>query len=184
MLQDVPLGQAKRIHRYNIMGGGGTPVFSHQFCANLVSGPRGQPLPVASPLVRRPVGCTVVCILGSLYWTHVMRQPMWSKLCQSQHSILLDLSESESFHHPWSLVTFCVPCWSQFEAYRTASSGTRRVEKPLVYSTVTNANSTILNLSFKIARNGSRLIYATKAIWISFGISRKWIGTPFWSIKR
>jgi len=31
----------KRIRRYDITGGG-TPIFSHQFCANLVSGPGGQ----------------------------------------------------------------------------------------------------------------------------------------------
>ena len=41
MLQDVPLGQAySHVRHYG--GGEGTPIFSHRFCANLVSGPGGQ----------------------------------------------------------------------------------------------------------------------------------------------
>ena len=33
-----------------------------------------------STVVLRPVGCAVVCILGSLYWTHVLRQPIWDPI--------------------------------------------------------------------------------------------------------
>ena len=53
MLQDVPLGQAySHVRHYG--GAGVPPIFSHRFCANLVSGPGGQwggsNPPVASPL--------------------------------------------------------------------------------------------------------------------------------------
>ena len=60
MLEDVPLGQAYSQIRY--YGEGVPPIFSHRFCANLMSGPGGQwgfkpPKPaVASPLPDPLVG--------------------------------------------------------------------------------------------------------------------------------
>jgi len=87
-----------------------------------------------------------------------------SRLCSGVHirfSVLNPRSASAdviSKHANVSLIANA-SCYSYVHWY------TCRVEKHLVqYSIVTNANSPILNLSFKIARNGSRLIYATKAI--------------------
>jgi len=58
--------QDKRIRMYDIKGEGGIPIFSHRFCANLVSGPGGQ-WGVETPQTTH--GLAIACVDATMQLT-------------------------------------------------------------------------------------------------------------------